>query len=103
MDNDGKSTLFSKSQSICQLRNVIYFYQSDDDEDCYQHDCRDGDDVNEDDEEHYIEEEHQFTLNELYAQAHKQMLANGSGSTEDLRAWQAIYPRLIGGGGGITP
>ena len=40
-------------------------------------------------------------MNELYAQAHKQLLANGLGSKEDIRAWQALYPRLIGGG--LTP
>ena len=65
------------------------------------------------DDDEYIEEEHQFTLNELYAQAHKQ-LVNGFGpkfpakmkgdqqiSKEDARAWQTLYPRLFGGG--LTP
>ena len=54
------------------------------------------------DEDEYIEEEQQYTLNELYAQAQKQLLANGLGSKEDIRAWQALYPRLIGNGGNLT-
>ena len=56
-----------------------------------------------DHDQEYIEEEHQFALNELYAQAHKQMLSSGQGtSKEELRAWQAVYPRLFGGAG-LTP
>ena len=53
------------------------------------------------DEDEFIEEEHQYTLNELYAQAHKQLIANGKGSTDEARAWRAIYPRLMRGG--LTP
>ena len=62
--------------------------QEDDQVECYEEQQNEEDDDLEEDE--YIEEEHSYTLNELYAQAHKQLLANGLGtgsSNDDIRAW----------------
>lgn len=50
------------------------------------------------DDGEYIEEEHEMTLDEFYAQAQKQLLANGLNSKENVNAIQEIFPRLIGRG-----
>lgn len=56
-----------------------------DGEDGYEDDDGEGSCVELDDDE-YIEEEHEMTLDEFYAQAQKQLLANGFNSEEDVNA-----------------
>lgn len=62
----------------------------------------DYEDAEEEEEDEYIQEEHSFSLNELYAQAHKQLLDTGLQSKEEIRAWQALYPRIAQQAGELT-